>query len=642
MYTIRKASIAFGGPPLLDDAQLTIQKYERVALIGRNGQGKSTLMKIIAGLIRADTAEIEKAPSLTVAYLQQEVPLDLTGRVRDVILQGVEGLANLENRYQQASHALESANDTDAASLLEQMSHLHSEMESKGSWDLSRKTDRLLETLKIDGELHFESLSGGLKRRVILGRELIKEPDLILLDEPTNHLDFEAIQWLESFLTSLKTALLFVTHDRVFLEKVATRIVELDRSRLTAFDCDYRTYLSRKAELLEAESSANAVFDKKLAQEEVWIRQGIKARRTRNEGRVRSLEKMRQVRSERRNLTDAPQFGIENAQLSGRKVIEVEHLCYSWDHIKIVEDFSTTIWRGDKIGLIGPNGSGKTTFLQLLLGELTPDSGSVRHGTQLQCQYFDQYRAQLDPDATLRAVVAGDEEFVAIGDQKRHIYSYLSDFLFSSEQARGRVSALSGGEKNRLLLARLFAKTSNLLIMDEPTNDLDLETLELLEERLFDYQGTLLLVSHDRKFLNRVVTQTIAFEGEGTLRETVGGYDDYMRERALRTRSQSPLPVEAKKAKPTASPDKPRFRTNREHWELESIPDQIAELERVCEQNAMLLSDAKVVSDPTKLAEIQTVISSAEEEIDRLMRRWESIEMTPVNPNKPIPPNPNK
>jgi ATP-binding cassette subfamily F protein uup len=640
MYTIRKANLSFGGPPLLDDAQFTIHKGDRIALIGRNGEGKSSLMKVIAGIIPADSAEVERHPSLKIAYLQQEVPDILDGSVREVVLQGAGPNAHLEKEYHRASLELETADSQSSEAIMETMSALQSEMEVHGVWDLARKVDRLLETLRIDGELKFSSLSGGLKRRVILGRELIKEPDLILLDEPTNHLDFTSITWLEDLLCSIEATILFVTHDRAFLEKVATRILELDRGKLTCFDCNYPTYQKRKSELIDSEAKAAAVFDKKLAQEEAWIRQGIKARRTRNEGRVRALEKLRQIRSERRDLGSNAQFNIEQAHASGRKVIEVENLSYNWGDQPIVKGLSTTIWRGDKIGLIGPNGCGKTTLIQLLLKKIAPDSGWIKHGTKIESRYFDQYREQLDPQATLRSVVAGDEEWVTVGDQKRHIYSYLSDFLFAPDQAKGKVSALSGGEKNRLLLAKLFAKHSNLLVLDEPTNDLDLETLELLEELLLNYSGTLILVSHDRQFLNSVVTQTLAFEGNGVIRETVGGYDEYEREASRdipQTKSAKPKGTGSK----TEQTEKTRFRTNREHWELELIPDKISHIEATCETLTAQLSDLKVVSDPSKLSEIQTKLSASESEIDTLMQRWESIEMIPINPKKPIPKNPN-
>ena len=611
-----------------------MEKDDRVALIGRNGEGKSTLMKIIAGLIAPDGGQFEKAPSLRIAYLPQEVPDALEGTVYDIVLQGLGDIARLERAYHEASIALENETN-DPSQILEEMSRIQHELEANDGWELSRKVELVLQQLKIDPALRFEALSGGMKRRVILGRELIKEPDLLLLDEPTNHLDFDSIRWLEAFLPTLPSALLFVTHDRYFLKKIATRILELDRGRLTSFQCDYPTYLERKEALIEAEISQNAVFDKKLAQEEIWIRKGIQARRTRNEGRVRALEKLREERSQRRNLRDNPDFSIQNATLSGRKVMTIDNLTYSWDQQCIVRGFSTTIWRGDKIGVIGPNGSGKTTLLQLLLGKLQPQEGTVNHGTNLEVVYFDQHRAILDPELTLREVVAGDEEHVTFNGEKQHIFTYLSNFLFTPDQARGKVSALSGGELNRLLLAKVFTRKANVLVMDEPTNDLDLETLELLEELLLNYDATLLLVSHDRQFLNRVVTQTFALEGNGILKETIGGYDEYERDRQLAL-ERSTVNAVAKSAdsRKQPRPEKPRYRTNREQRELDEIQERIDGLETRQSELIDTMGQPDFGADPTQIRKTQEELHAIETELNTLMERWEALESIPVNPKK--------
>jgi len=641
MFAARELSISFGGGALLDRAQFAIQQGERVALIGRNGEGKSTLMKILCGQLKPDSGQFERSPGLKIAYLPQDIPSHLNGKVYDVVLDGLGEIATLERQYHETSLLLEQGNG-EAEALLTKLSDLQHRLEDSGGWELSRKVELILEKLKIDPELRYEALSGGMKRRVILGRELIKEPNFLLLDEPTNHLDFESIQWLESFLCTLDVAQLFVTHDRVFLRKVSTRILELDRGKLTSFDCNYDTYIERKQALLDAEQTRNEVFDKKLSQEEVWIRQGIKARRTRNEGRVRALEKLREERSQRRNVREGPEFGFQEGKLSGRKVLTIDQLSYSWGPLPIVKDFSTTIWRGDKIGLIGPNGSGKTTLLQLLLGNLKPASGEVIRGTNLEVVYFDQHREQLDPELSLKEVVAGDDDHVRIGEQKRHVYTYLSEFMFTPDQARGKVSALSGGERNRLLLAKIFTQQANVMVMDEPTNDLDLETLELLEDLLFDYPATLLLVSHDRQFLNRVVTQTFALEPNGIIKETVGGYDEYDRDRRRAQEKQAAkaaitAPTTSKPEPKTQRPEKTRFRTNREQWELDDIPAQIEALEAQQQEWIDRMSQPDFGSSPAKIKHVQDELHSIESQLNALMKRWEELEEIPANPNKTTP-----
>ncbi len=488
LISCQNLRIAFGGRALLEGAILHVDRGERIGLVGRNGEGKSTLLKIVAGQIDPDQGELHREAGVRIAYLPQEVPHGLEGTVADVIAAGVP------------QHA-----------------------------DPHHTVQRLTSLLLLDPSEPFEQLSGGQKRRTLLGCALAGEPDLLLLDEPTNHLDIDSIEWLEGFLARWNGSVLFVTHDRAFLQRLATRIVELDRGSLTSWSCDYPTYLERKEELLASEERAWELQDRKLAAEEAWIRRGIKARRTRNEGRVRALQRLRAERQERRQRVGQVRMAIQEAGRSGAKVITAEHLDFAWPDQVIVRDFSTTIVRNDVVGLIGPNGCGKTTLLSLLLGTLEPDSGSVTHGHSLQVSYFDQHRTELDGDATVVDSLADGNEWVIVGDQKRHVFAYLEDFLFSPERARQPVRSLSGGERNRLLLARLFARPANVLVLDEPTNDLDAETLELLEARLADFGGTALLVSHDRRFLDHLCTSTLVFEGEGRVKEYVGGYTDWRR-----------------------------------------------------------------------------------------------------------------
>jgi ATP-binding cassette subfamily F protein uup len=632
MLTVRDLSLSFGGPALFDKAQFTIARGERLALIGRNGEGKSTLMKVVAGLQSADQVQFEREPGLKVAYLQQEVPDALGGTVREVVISGLGDFAELDRRQHEVTLLLERGS-VETGELLRELERIQERLETLGGWQLDARVDKVITQLRLDESAAFDTLSGGMKRRAILGRAMVSEPDLLLLDEPTNHLDFASIRWLEEWMMGLSQGVLFVTHDRTLMRNVSTRILELDRGRLTSFACGYDEYLQRKSDLLDAEASRNAVFDKKWQQEEVWVRKGVKARRTRNEGRVRALEQMRVERSQRRNLRDGADFSIQEAGLSGRKVIDVKNLTFAWGDRPVVRDFSTTIWRGDKVGLIGPNGSGKTTLLRLLLNELAPDQGSVVHGTQLEVAYFDQHRDQLDPNLTLRQVVAPDDDHVKVGQEKRHVYSYLQDFLFDPDQARGKVSALSGGERNRLMLARLFAGNANLLVMDEPTNDLDLETLELLEDLLFDFKGTLLLVSHDRQFLNRVVTQTLALESDGRVRETVGGYDDYERDARAQWVMRVPTPVAAPKPK-VEKLEKTRSRSQKEEAELLGIPAAIEQLELRQSSLVEQMADPRKSASSVWVAETKASLLATERELERLMARWEALESLPANPRR--------
>ncbi|PLY00548.1 MAG: ABC transporter ATP-binding protein, partial [Desulfuromonas sp.] len=503
LISLRNIELAFGGPPLFENVSMQIDRGDRICLLGRNGTGKSTLLKLIDGMLLPDAGAIDRQQGLRVALLSQEIPQKIQGTSYDVVASGLPESGDSSPQI----------------------------------------VDQVLSRLKLDPEIPAANLSGGVLRRLLLARALATEPDILLLDEPTNHLDIESINWLEEFLLRSGITLVFVTHDRAFLRRLATRIVEIDRGRLFDFSCDYETFLQRKEELLHAEAVDWQRFDKKLGEEETWIRQGIKARRTRNEGRVRALKKMREERRQRRERLGTSKLNLLESDKSGRLVADIDNISFAYDEKIIIDNFSTTIMRGDRIGIIGPNGAGKSTLLKLLLGELDPESGTIKLGTNLQAIYFDQLREQLDPDKTVQQNLAGDQDTVMVGDQQKHVIGYLQDFLFTPDRARTPVRILSGGEKNRLLLARLFTRPANLLILDEPTNDLDLETLDLLEEMLADFNGTLFLVSHDRSFLNQIVTSTIAFEGDGRVCEYVGGYDDWLRQRP-------PAPNEKVREKP--------------------------------------------------------------------------------------------
>ena len=546
-------SVSFGGARLLDGVTLQIEPGERIGLLGRNGSGKSTLMKLLVGDIAPDAGGIVCNGDVRIAMLPQDVPDDLPGTVYDVVASGGREHVELLREYHDLSHQIAKGGDDGLLRKLERVQH---QIETSGAWHYHQRVETVIARTELDENARFQFLSAGLKRRVFLAKALVNEPDLLLLDEPTNHLDISSILWLEDFLLKYEKTLMFVTHDRAFLQGLATRIVEIDRGRLVSFACDYRTYLERRQALLEAEEKEWHDFDKKLAKEETWIRQGVKARRTRNEGRVRALAQMRQERARRQEQAGLSRLVIQEAERSGRMVVDAETISFSWDDKRIVEAFSTTIIRGDRVGIIGPNGCGKTTLLKILLGDLTPQQGRVRLGTGIRIAYFDQLRAQLDENKTLRENIGDGNDTIIVGGASRHVVGYLQDFLFSPEQTMTPVRSLSGGERNRLLLAKLFIIPSNVLVLDEPTNDLDAETLELLEDRLLDYSGTILLVSHDREFLNNVVTSTIVFEGEGRLQEYVGGYDDWLRQRKAPVEpSKSTAPEEQKQKR-----EKPRRR----------------------------------------------------------------------------------
>jgi ATP-binding cassette subfamily F protein uup len=590
LFQLHQVTLAYGSLPLLDRVDLQVEAGERISLIGRNGTGKTSLLRLMSGEETPSAGEILRAPGTVVTYLTQEVPEEMTGSVMEVIHSG--------------------------------LSSNHHEEE----WESDMRLEALAGTMNLPLDAPFASLSGGLKRRVLLARSLAGQPDLLLLDEPTNHLDLETILWLEEFLLTTAITLFFVTHDRAFLKKLATRIVELDRGHLTSWNCDYPTYLERKATSLEAEEKQWAAFDKKLAQEEVWLRKGVKARRTRNEGRVRALEQLRRERGERREREGRAKIALQTGNLSGQKVIEAKNVSFSYDEKEIIHHFTTTIWRGDKIGIIGSNGSGKTTLLKLLLGEIAPTSGSVHLGTQLEVVYFDQLRGKIDGEKSVAANVAGDADTVLFQGRARHIHSYLEDFLFHRDRIRMPAKMLSGGERNRLLLAKLFLQQANLLVMDEPTNDLDAETMELLEELVLNYQGTLLLVSHDRAFLNSVVTSTLVFEGEQKIGEYCGGYDDWVAHRTSAKVAPPPqmAPVTTKSERKTTAPT---LFLKREQRELEELPLLIEQWELEKEGLVAMLCNPELYrGEAKKFSEVQGQLLTLEEKIAKSYVRWEELE----------------
>ena len=621
---MQDVSIAFGGAPVLDRARFAIERGERVCLLGRNGAGKSTIMKLLDGSISPTDGEVVRQTGMTVSRLEQEVPHDMDGTTFEVVAAGLGDAGLLLSRYHEASHRV-GVNATDAA--LRELDRLHHALDDAHAWEMQSRVDTVLEHLGLDADVPFRSASGGRKRQTLLARALVREPDVLLLDEPTNHLDMDAVEWMEQFLVDRGATLVFVTHDRAFLRKVGTRIVELDRGRLVDWGTDYDTYLQRKEAALAVEAREFAQFDKKLAKEEVWIRTGIQARRTRNEGRVRSLEALRVERSQRRDRGGVVKMEAQAAERSGRLVVEARNVSFARGEKPIICALSTTITRGDRVGLIGPNGSGKTTLLRLLLGELAPDSGSIRLGTGLEMAYFDQLREELDPERSVFDSVADGADWIEIGGARKHVTGYLQDFLFSPDRSRTPVRALSGGERNRLLLARLFTRSFNLLVLDEPTNDLDIETLDLLEELLLDFSGTLLVVSHDRAFLDNVVTSTLVFEGSGQVREYAGGYSDWVRQRAPVAPDVVPAPV--KRSLVPALParvDKQRKLTFKETTELAGLPDRIDARERDREALYASLSDPALLRDGAAVADTRARLAAIEIEINRLSERWEVLE----------------
>lgn len=623
LLAMQDVGIAFGGPAVLDNARFAIERNERVCLLGRNGAGKSTILKILDGTLEPTTGEVVRQTGVTVTRLEQEVPENVEGTTFDVVAAGLGPAGLLLAKYHQASHDV-GANPTDAA--LRELDRLHHALDAANAWEMESRVNTVLAHLKLDPELPFVSASGGRKRQTLLARALVRQPDVLLLDEPTNHLDVDAVEWMEEFLIDHGTTMVFVTHDRAFLRRVATRIVELDRGKLVDWGVDYDTYLARKAAALEVEAKEWSEFDKKLAQEEVWIRTGIQARRTRNEGRVRALEALRVERSQRRERTGTVRLQAQESERSGRLVAEAKNVSFARGDRTIVRNFSTTVTRGDRIGLIGPNGSGKTTLLRLLLGDIQPDSGTIRLGTGLDVAYFDQLREQLDDARSVYDNVADGADWIDIHGARKHVLGYLQDFLFSPDRARTPVRALSGGERNRLLLARLFTRSFNMLVLDEPTNDLDIETLDLLEELLLDFSGTLIVVSHDRAFLDNVVTSTLVFEGDGRIAEFVGGYSDWVRQRRRAEPEPASRPVRPPAPVAASKAEKKRKLSFKETAELAALPDQIDALEREREVVMLSLSDPVVLRDGSAVVQARARLARLDNEIATHTARWEALE----------------
>jgi ABC transport system ATP-binding/permease protein len=619
LLTLQSLDFSIGGPLLLEQVDLAVERGERICVVGRNGAGKSTLLRLIAGELQPDDGRIVRESGLRVARMTQEVDASLSGSVFDIVAGGAGELGAVLAEYHHVAHAAQI--DTD------RMQALHELIDAAQGWTLDQRVEQVLQRLDLPADVEFTTLSGGLKRRVVLARALVEAPDILLLDEPTNHLDIPSISWLEGFLRDFPGAIIFVTHDRAFLQALATRIVEIDRGALTSWPGDYANYLRRRDERLHAEAQAAALFDRRLAEEERWIRQGIKARRTRNEGRVRALKAMRNERAARREQLGTVRLGVAEAASSGKRVIRIEHLNYAIDGRPLVRDFSTVILRGDRIGLIGPNGAGKTTLIRLMLGELAPDSGSVEHGSQLQVAYFDQHRSQLREDWSALENVAEGQEFIEIDGRRVHALGYLQDFLFTPERARAPITRLSGGERNRLLLARLFARPSNLLVLDEPTNDLDIETLELLEEQVGTYSGTVILVSHDRAFLDAVVTSTIVLEGDGVVAEYVGGYSDWERQRD-RVTAAAVEPQAARPAAPTPPPAAPRRKLGyKEQRELDQLPARIETLEsEIASLTAAMSQPEFFRQDSASINAANARVAELQAELQAVYARWEALE----------------
>ena len=654
MYSITGAQLAFGHVALLDNADFSIEQGERVGLIGRNGAGKSSLLKIVAGLNRPDDGLVSRQSNLKTIFVAQEPEFNEGETIFEAVASGLADAMRLLAEYDEVSSQL-GAEGSDSDALMARLSELQGDLDASDAWSWRNRVETTLEQLGLDETMRVEDLSGGMRKRVAIARALVSAPDLLLLDEPTNHLDFDAIRWLESLVISLRTSLLFITHDRRFLDSVATRIVELDRGRLLSYPGNFAAYQIRKEQQLETESVENAKFDKLLAQEEIWIRKGVQARRTRSVSRIQRLETMRGERSDRRNVQGNVKLDVSQADRSGKIVAEMIDVSKGYEGYTLINKLTATVMRGDKIGLIGPNGAGKTTLIKLMLGEIPADSGSLRTGSNIQVAYFDQMRAQLDPERSLADTIAPGSDWVEINGARKHVMSYLADFLFSPERARSPVKSLSGGERNRLLLARLFARPSNVLVLDEPTNDLDIPTLELLEELLTDYPGTVLLVSHDRTFLDNVVTSVIAFEGNGVWREYVGGFTDWRTQSARAnhtsgdalpatpwsaggkgikrqdaadaTPSAAAAPTPAAASIPVAPKGKPVKLSFKEQRELETLPATIAELETEQRHLSALIEDGKIfVDNPAEGTKLTDRFAEIDDELMIALERWETLE----------------
>ena len=620
LISYRNLSVSFGGPLLLDDVGISIEKKERICLLGRNGEGKSTLLRILSGQIEADKGESERVPDFRVAKLDQEIPNGVEGSVFDVVAQGLGKKADILRSYNQAS--LQLSDNPDDSKLADEVDRLQSELDETDGWSLDHQVASIIDRVGLEQDDAFDTLSGGNKSRALLARALVGQPHLLILDEPTNHLDFEGIEWLEKFLQKAEFSSLFVSHDRSFIRSVSTRILELDRGNLTSWNCGYDKFLERKAEILSAEEKQNAVFDKKLAEEEVWIRKGIQARRTRNEGRVRALFKLREERSNRRELQGKSNLSANQGQTSGRKVITVKGVDFGWDTKRIVDDFSTTVWRGDKLGVVGLNGSGKSTLLKLMLKKLEPTRGTIEHGTKLEVAYFDQHKEIVNENLSVAENVAPNGDTVTINGHSKHILSYLKDFLFLPETARAPAKMLSGGERARLLLAKLFLQPANLLVMDEPTNDLDIETIELLEERLLQFEGTLLLVSHDRAFLNNVVTGTFALDGIGGVTEYAGGCDQWLSDREHAKNMGS-----SKKPKAVPVQKKSKKLSNKDKEALIELPKQIEKMEAERDQITATMQNPDYYRNPkSDPSGDQANLEKLEVRIASSYSRWEELE----------------
>jgi len=628
LLTLKNVSLSYGHVPLLDGVELALEAGERVCLVGRNGTGKSSLLRLIYGEAMPDDGEIWRRDNLRIARLEQDLPAGATGTVFDVVAGGLQELGELVRRYH---HTLAELQQAQSDQHVRELTELTQALDTADGWRFEQRVETVISKLDLPADQPMETLSGGMQRRVLLARALVSEPDLLLLDEPTNHLDIDGILWLEEFLLDFNGALLFITHDRAFLQQLATRILELDRGQLSSWPGDYAHYLRKREERLAIEAEHNTQFDKKLAQEENWIRQGIKARRTRNEGRVRALKALRAERAKRLDQPGKARLELEQGELSGKLVVEVEHANLRLGGREIIHDFSTRIMRGDRIGIIGPNGAGKSTLIRVLLGELPVDSGSVRLGSKLQVAYFDQARAQLEREKSVLDNLNQGSEVLTINGRQRHVISYLQDFLFPPQRVSSPVKSLSGGERNRLLLARLFIRPANLLVLDEPTNDLDVETLELLEELLNEYSGTILLVSHDRAFLDNVVSSVLVFEGEGQIGEYVGGYEDWQRNQQ---QTKKRIPAAVKKVTPAKTPvSPPKVQTDKrklsykEQRELDLLPAQIEQLEGKQQQLQQLISDADFYKqDGEDIAATLAQLEQITSELDQAYARWETLE----------------
>jgi len=625
MLRLENVSLAYGHLPLLSHVELQVELGERVCVVGRNGAGKTTLFRVIMGTASADEGEIWRADTLRVAHLEQEVPPDTEQTIFEVVAGGLGELGSVLSQY----HRLVQGAGIEKRDSLDELARLQSRIESLGGWNVNQKVETVLTRLSLPDHVRLSDCSGGTRRQVMLARALVSDPDLLLLDEPTNHLDINAITWLEKYLENYRGALMFITHDRTFVRRLATRVVELDRGKLVSFPGDFDAYLRKKEELLDIEERANAKFDKQLAEEEAWIRRGIKARRTRNEGRVRALQVMRREKAERLEAQEKARFGIDSGALSGRLVVDVRSVSFGFGENVIIRDLSTRILRGDRVGIIGPNGSGKSTLLRLVLGELKPDRGEVVLGTQLQVAYFDQHRRTLDPNKTVRENLS-DSDYVSVRGRSRHVIGYLKDFLFPPARIDSPVKALSGGERNRLLLAKIFTQSANMMVLDEPTNDLDVDTLELLEELLAAYEGTLLLVSHDRTFLDNVVTSTLVFEGEGKFLEYAGGYEDWERyqrqipaanSRAQRTAAAVAVPVKSR------SSEKRRRLSYKEQRELDELPAKIEALEaEQVELHARMGSGDFYRQSSDKIAAAVERLEAVKCELELHYERWQILD----------------